>query len=124
MRERRELTKFLPPLHLLCHKLSGCAVFLWNLEMKVYNQDGDDQQKRTFGEPVMEMRLGVEEGGHDEMQQCPELGHVVLDGGPTQQQAVSAGKTLERLPPHAAAALYGLPITHTALPIRSHVYHV
>jgi hypothetical protein len=59
----------------------------------------------AFGEPVVEMGLRVEEGGHDEVQQRPQLRHVVLDGCPTQQQPVPAGKALQGFPPYAAAAL-------------------
>lgn len=35
----------------------------------------------VFGEPLLELLVGVEELGHYEVEQGPELGHCVLDGG-------------------------------------------
>lgn len=79
-------------------------------------QKGAEASKLTLAEPVVEMGLGVEQGGHDEMEERPEFRHVVLDGGSAQQQAVAAGKAPESFPTGAAAALDRLnplsPTTH------------
>ncbi|TFA99797.1 hypothetical protein CCMA1212_008205 [Trichoderma ghanense] len=62
----------------------------------------------VLGEPFTELVVGVKERRHDEVQQGPQLLHVVLDGGTRQQQAVSAVEAEQALPSGAGRALDGL----------------
>lgn len=47
----------------------------------------------VLGEPFLELVVGVEEFGHDEVEEGPEFGHGVLDGGSGEEQAVSGIET-------------------------------
>ena len=49
-------------------------------------------------EPVVELSVGVEQRGHDEVQQRPELGHRVLDRRARQQDTAAAPETQQTLP--------------------------
>lgn len=55
----------------------------------------------VLAEPLIEPQVGVKQRGHDEVQQCPQLRHAVLDGRAGQQKAVTAAEPQEKLPPLA-----------------------
>ena len=51
----------------------------------------------VLGEPLLELLVRVEQLGHDEVQQRPQLGHRVLDGRSREQQPVPAVERQQRL---------------------------
>mmetsp|Transcript_2519 Transcript_2519/g.4692 ORF Transcript_2519/g.4692 Transcript_2519/m.4692 type:complete len:324 (+) Transcript_2519:2313-3284(+) len=72
----------------------------------------------ALGEPLVELRVRVEECGHDEVQERPQLRHRVLDGRAREKQAVATVEPQQGLPAVAAAVLQGLGLVqHEVLPL-------
>eukprot|EP00958_Prasinococcus_capsulatus_P003142 scaffold279_cov369-Prasinococcus_capsulatus_cf.AAC.7 len=59
----------------------------------------------ALAEPLVEMLVRVEERGHDEVQQRPQLGHRILDGRARQQKPVAALEAEQCFPPQRGGAL-------------------
>ena len=59
----------------------------------------------VFAEPLLELVVGVKEGGHDEMEQGPELGHGVLYGGTGEKKTAAALELEQHFPALAAGRL-------------------
>jgi len=57
------------------------------------------------GEPFAKFQGGSEQMGHQEMQQCPQFAHVVLQWRACEQEAAVAGILHERLPPRTLVVL-------------------
>jgi len=46
-----------------------------------------DHPRQRVGEPLFELAVGLEDVGHEEVHQRPQLHQAVLEGGPCQQQS-------------------------------------
>ncbi|KAH6603254.1 hypothetical protein Trco_008029 [Trichoderma cornu-damae] len=77
----------------------------------------------VLGKPFAELVVRIEERRHDEVQQGPQLLHVVLDGGAGEQQAVPAVEAEQALPAGAGRALDGLGLVENHV-LPSHLLEV
>ena len=57
------------------------------------------------GEPLVELLVRVKHGGHDEVEQSPQLLHRVLDGGTGQEETVTTVEAEQYLPPYTVEEL-------------------
>jgi hypothetical protein len=76
--------------------------------MQIISDTHAAQRAADLGKPFIEVVLAVKECGHDEVQQGPQLRHVVLYGGAGQEDAVAAAEGQKRFPAHGGRALDGL----------------
>ena len=56
-------------------------------------------------EPLVEFLVGIEHGGHDEVEQGPQLLHGVLDGGTSQEKTVATVEAEQDSPSHTVCIM-------------------
>ncbi len=61
-----------------------------------------------FGEPFVEQLMGVEEVRHHEVEQSPQLSHVILDRSTSQQETVPGLELFQGIPSLRKNVLDGL----------------
>lgn len=74
----------------------------------------------VLGKPFVEEFVRIEEIGHNEVEESPQLSHIILDGGACQEKAVPGLKLFQGVPPLRKDVLNSLGLVQNhELPLQS-----